>query len=159
MWDVILDHLPGCYCRERTLLCALTSQCLGSTPGSVAVMRGHEDTQPWVHPWSKGRGQEREAKGCTGLRNILRGHQLQIPLAAIFVRPITDNKIVLWSNNPAEHRKSRGRVLHILVPPSKAARLNINHSCHSSWGTVEGRRGFLSIRMAKMRLEVTSGIF
>lgn len=97
------------------------SECLGSTPGPEAVMRGQEDRQPGFTDGAGGIGQAREAKGYKGLRCILIRCQLQIPLPAIFVSPITANKIALWSKNPAEDGKSRGRLLHILIPPSKGS--------------------------------------
>lgn len=122
-----------------------TSQCPGSTPGLAVVMRGQGDRQPGFTHGAGGRGQARQAKGCAGLRCILKRHQLQILLAAFFVGPIIANRRALWSKDPAEHRKSRGRVLHILIPPSKAAHLNTNCSCHLWWGKVDQRREFLSI--------------
>lgn len=95
---------------------SFTSHCPGSTPGPDVVMRGQGDRQPGFTHGARGRGQESKAKGYAGLRCILKRHQLQIPLPAFFVSSITANKIALWSKNPAEHRKSRGRVLHILIP-------------------------------------------
>lgn len=91
-------------------------------------------------------GRQGRAKGYAGLRCILKTHQLQIPLPEFFVSPITANIIALWSKNHAEHRQSRGGVLHILIPSVKSAHLNVNCSCHLYWGKVDRRRrGFLSI--------------
>lgn len=103
-----------------------TSLCSGSTSGPAVVMRGQKDRQPGFTRGAGGRGQAGKTKGYAGLRCILKWHQLQIPLAEFCVSPITAHKIALWSKNHAEHRQSRGAVLHILKPLSNQHILTLN---------------------------------
>lgn len=131
-----------------------TSLCPGSTPGCGVVMRGQGDRQQGFSHGAGGRGHERKAKGYAGLTCILKRHQLQIPLPATLcqapsrlIKLPCDPKTLLSAENLG------GRILHILILPSKAARLYINCFCHF-WRAKVDRRRELSFQCGQVSKKI-----